>query len=225
MKGKRKIAFLLATMLGSISILTSANSIKSYAEETNIVNKKNSRITISNEFLMKLDEFVTVEGNSFKLVENKKFKNIIKEYAKKNKISYKELYKVIKQIIAETNRDIKNNDKIISKEKTIINTEMRATIWDDSGHEVIQKWWGARHIFNNGTQVRRYAYKISTSSTSAYALAALFSIPVPPAAVIEGLIGSYLGQMSADLRNYWEEHESPFYFDVSKLLYYSFTIQ
>lgn len=225
MKGKRKIAFLLATMLGSISILTSANSIKSYAEETNIVNKKNSRITISNEFLMKLDEFVTVEGNSFKLVENKKFKNIIKEYAKKNKISYKELYKVIKQIIAETNRDIKNNDKIISKEKTIINTEMRAAIWDDSGHEVIQKWWGARHIFNNGTQVRRYAYKISTSSTSAYALAALFSIPVPPAAVIEGLIGSYLGQMSADLRNYWEEHESPFYFDVSKLLYYSFTIQ
>lgn len=225
MKGKRKLAFLLATMLGSISILTSANSIKSYAEETNIVNKKNSRITISNEFLMKLDEFVTVEGNSFKLVENKKFKNIIKEYAKKNKISYKELYKVIKQIIAETNRDIKNNDKIISKEKTIINTEMRAAIWDDSGHEVIQKWWGARHIFNNGTQVRRYAHKISTSSTSAYALAAVFSIPVPPAAVIEGLIGAYLGQMSADLRNYWEEHERPFYFDVSKLLYYSFTIQ
>ncbi|CRH60190.1 hypothetical protein [Parvimonas parva] len=225
MKKEKKIAFLLATVLGIVSMGMPVNQIKTYAKEESINKNDNVKLTISNEFLSKLDEFVIVKNNSFKLIENEKLKEVVKEYANKNNFSYEELLIVIRNMITETNVDIKTNHKIIDEEKTIIDTEIKATFWDDTGHEVIQKWWGARHIFNNGTQVRRYAYKISTSSTSAYALAALFSIPVPPAAVIEGLIGSYLGQMSADLRNYWEEHESPFYFDVSRVLYYSFTIQ
>ena len=80
MKKEKKIAFLLATVLGIVSMGMPVNQIKTYAKEESINKNDNVKLTISNEFLSKLDEFVIVKNNSFKLIENEKLKEVVKEY-------------------------------------------------------------------------------------------------------------------------------------------------
>lgn len=211
------IAVLLVTsVIGSTKI--SATEDKTYfVKETKTLDTISYKDKDFINFLKSVDLFVEVKDNSFVLNENSEFKNIVKNYSESIGLSYEKVYGLIINRIRETNKKIVEEYSIISEDKNIL--KIQPAYWNSQlGHEVENKWWGARHILRNQSQVNDYVYKLRLAS-----IGTGIAMLVPGVGIVGGITTAYFNLVALDIEHYSQKHGTPFNFDVAWSFNYNFT--